>query len=61
MAAVVGIPDPIRTEAIKAWIVLKSEIIASDDLKTEIQDSSFAGAWLLTNIRATLRLLRRYP
>lgn len=38
MAAVVGIPDPIRTEAIKAWIVLRPGFVASDALAREIQD-----------------------
>jgi acetyl-CoA synthetase len=37
-AAVVGVPDPIRTEAIKAWIVLRPGFTASDDLAREIQD-----------------------
>ena len=31
MSAVVGIPDPIRTESIKAWIVLRPGFAASDD------------------------------
>jgi len=30
MSAVVGIPDPIRTESIKAWIVLRSRLYARD-------------------------------
>jgi acetyl-CoA synthetase len=38
MAAVVGIPDPIRTEAVKAWIVLRPGFTASDHLAREIQD-----------------------
>lgn len=38
LAAVVGIPDPIRTEAIKAWIVLKEGYAASEALACEIQD-----------------------
>ena len=38
MSAVVGIPDPIRTEAIKAWIVLRPGFAASDELAKEIQD-----------------------
>jgi acetyl-CoA synthetase len=38
MSAVVGIPDPIRTEAIKAWIVLRPGFAASDALAREIQD-----------------------
>ena len=37
-AAVVGIPDPIRTEAIKAWIVLRPGFAASDALAKEIQE-----------------------
>ena len=37
MAAVAGIPDPVRTEAVKAWIVLRSGWTASADLATEIQ------------------------
>lgn len=38
MAAVVGVPDPIRTEAVKAWIVLKPGHKASNELAKEIQD-----------------------
>src|SRR3979490_3407540 len=34
----VGIPDPIRTEAIKAWIVLRPGFAPSDALAREIQD-----------------------
>jgi acetyl-CoA synthetase len=37
-AAVVGVPDPIRTEAIKAWIVLRPGFARSDQLAREIQD-----------------------
>ncbi len=37
-AAVVGIPDPIRTESIKAWIVLRPGFDASDALAKEIQE-----------------------
>lgn len=37
-AAVVGVPDPIRTEAIKAWIVLRPGFAASDELARTIQD-----------------------
>ena len=37
-ADVVGIPDPIRTEAIKAWIVLRPGFTANDALAKEIQD-----------------------
>ena len=38
MSAVVGIPDPIRTESIKAWIVLRPGFAPSDELAREIQD-----------------------
>lgn len=37
MAAVIGVPDPIRTESIKAYIVLREGIEGSDDLAKEIQ------------------------
>ncbi|MEA2962775.1 MAG: acetyl-CoA synthetase, partial [Alphaproteobacteria bacterium] len=37
LSAVVGIPDPIRTEAIKAWIVLRPGFEPSDALAREIQ------------------------
>jgi acetyl-CoA synthetase len=38
LSAVVGIPDPIRTESIKAWIVLRPGFVASDALAREIQE-----------------------
>ena len=38
MTAVVGIPDPIRTESIKAWIVLRPGFAPGDALAKEIQD-----------------------
>ncbi|WP_298256327.1 acyl-CoA synthetase [Bradyrhizobium sp.] len=38
MSAVVGIPDPVRTESIKAWIVLRPGFAASDSLAREIQE-----------------------
>ena len=38
LSAVVGIPDPIRTEAIKAWIVLRPGFTPSEALAREIQD-----------------------
>jgi len=38
MSAVVGIPDPIRTEAIKAWIVLRPGFAPGEALAREIQD-----------------------
>ncbi len=37
-AAVVGVPDPIRTESIKAWIVLRPGFTAGDTLARDIQD-----------------------
>ncbi len=38
LAAVVGVPDPIRTEAVKAWIVLRPGFAASEALAREIQE-----------------------
>ena len=38
MSAVVGIPDPIRTESIKAWIVLRPGFAPHDALAREIQE-----------------------
>jgi acetyl-CoA synthetase len=38
MSAVVGIPDPIRTETIKAWIVLRPNFEPSAALSREIQE-----------------------
>ena len=38
LSAVVGIPDPIRTEAVKAWIVLRPGFEPSDELARDIQD-----------------------
>jgi acetyl-CoA synthetase len=38
MSAVVGIPDPVRTESIKAWIVLRPGFAPSEALAREIQD-----------------------
>jgi acetyl-CoA synthetase len=38
MAAVAGIPDPVRTEAVKAWIVLRTGTEGSPALAQEIQD-----------------------
>src|SRR6202035_733540 len=38
MSAVVGIPDPIRTESIKAWIVLRPGFASGDALAREIQE-----------------------
>ncbi len=38
ITAVVGIPDPIRTESIKAWIVLRPGFEAGDKLAKEIQE-----------------------
>jgi acetyl-CoA synthetase len=38
MSAVVGIPDPVRTETIKAWIVLRPGFAPGDALAREIQD-----------------------
>ncbi len=38
MAAVAGIPDPVRTEAVKAWIVPRPGVTASPELAQEIQE-----------------------
>src|SRR5689334_2260976 len=38
LAAVVGKPDPVRTEIVKAFIVLKSGYQASDGLASEVRD-----------------------
>lgn len=38
LSAVVGIPDPIRTEAVKAWIVLRPGFAPSEMLARDIQD-----------------------
>ncbi|MGZ5875303.1 MAG: acyl-CoA synthetase [Bradyrhizobium sp.] len=38
MSAVVGIPDPVRTESVKAWIVLRPGFVPSDALAREIQN-----------------------
>jgi acetyl-CoA synthetase len=38
MSAVVGIPDPVRTESIKAWIVLRPGFAPSEVLARDIQD-----------------------
>ncbi|NQW10666.1 MAG: AMP-binding protein [Alphaproteobacteria bacterium] len=38
MAAVIGVPDPLRTQAIKACIVLAGGVAPSDALKAEIQE-----------------------
>ena len=38
LAAVVGVSDPVRTEVIKAFIVLKSDHARSAELASENQD-----------------------
>src|SRR3546814_3967214 len=38
MAAVIGVPDPLRTEAVKACVVLAEGAAPSEALKTEIQE-----------------------
>ncbi len=36
MAAAIGVPDPVRTEAVKAFVVLKDDIIWSELLEAEL-------------------------
>ena len=38
MAGVAGVPDPIRTEIVKAWLVLRPGYEPSEALKMELQD-----------------------
>jgi acetyl-CoA synthetase len=38
LAAVIGKPDPVRTEIVKAFIVLKSGFAPSDALAAEVRD-----------------------
>jgi acetyl-CoA synthetase len=38
MAAVVGAPDPERTEIVKAYVVLNDGFVAGDRLTRELQD-----------------------
>jgi acetyl-CoA synthetase len=46
MAAVVGKPDPVRTEAVKAYVVLKPGFAGDDRLKKAISD------WVKTRLSA---------
>jgi acetyl-CoA synthetase len=46
LAAAVGKPDPIRTEAVKAYVVLKPGFEASETLASEIT------AWVKTRLSA---------
>jgi acetyl-CoA synthetase len=38
LAAAIGVPDPVRTELVKAFLVLKPGRVPSDALAREIQD-----------------------
>jgi acetyl-CoA synthetase len=38
LAAVVGVPDPLRTQVVKAFIVLRDNLAASEVLVSELQD-----------------------
>ena len=38
LCGVVGVPDPVRTEAVKAFIVLKEEVEGTPELARAIQD-----------------------
>ena len=46
MAAAVGIPDPVRTELVKAWVVVKPGVLATPVLATELQ------AWVRDRLAA---------
>jgi len=37
LAGVVGVPDPVRTEIVKAWLVLRPGYTPSDALAKEVQ------------------------
>src|SRR5690606_30901684 len=37
MAAAIGVPDPVRTEIVKAFVVLREGVMASPALKDEIR------------------------
>ena len=39
MSAVIGVPDPVKTEAIRAFVVLRAGHVASDELKKDIQQA----------------------
>jgi acetyl-CoA synthetase len=38
LSAAIGVPDPVRTEVVKAFIVLKAGVTPTQELKDEIQD-----------------------
>ena len=62
LSAVVGIPDPIRTKAIKAWIVLLQPGFApSERLAREIQDFVKVQLAAHTNIRASCNSRKPLP
>ena len=37
LAAAIGVPDPVRTEVVKAFVVLRPGVAGSEDLKADIQ------------------------
>ncbi len=38
MAAVIGSPDPVRTEIVKAFVMLKPDLTPSTDLESELKE-----------------------
>ena len=37
LAAAIGVPDPVRTEVVKAFVVLRPGVAGSEELKADIQ------------------------
>ena len=60
LSAVVGIPDPIRTEAIKAWIVLRPGFAPATSSRARSRISSRCSS-PRTNIRAMCEFAEQLP